>query len=101
LAAQLADEGDALLTFEYHAEQIRRRFARHADVAMHQDGVAGFLHGFLMAGGFFVPDGTMGQQAMFPVLGGALLAGQDLPAGDEDEAGGREMLDELAATAPT
>jgi hypothetical protein len=65
--------------FEYHRGRIESLFASQPDLPLHQDTVAGFVQGFLVTGAYFVPDDSVEQQSMFPVLGGALLLGQDLP----------------------
>jgi hypothetical protein len=100
LAADLADEGDVRLVYEYHAERIRRRFAQYPDLPMHQDSVAAFLHGFIFAGGQYVPENTPEQRSLFPVLGGTLLVGQDLPVADDDRRCARPFLNQLAANTP-
>jgi len=47
--------------------------------------VAGFLQGFIVTGAYFVPEGGVEQESMFPVLGGTLLLGQDLPLDDDPD----------------
>lgn len=65
--------------YEYHRGRIAELFASQPDLPLHQDTVAGFLHGFVLTGEYFVPEGSVEQQSMSPVLGGALLLGQELP----------------------
>ncbi len=62
----------------------------------HQDSVAGFLHGFMMAGAYLVPDGSVEQGSMFPVLGGVLLVGRYLPVGPARTSFGRKFMARLA-----
>ena len=45
---------------------------------------AGLLQGFMVTGAYFVPEPSVEQESMFPVLGGALLLG---PGSDADPAG--------------
>lgn len=78
LQADLAEGSEYRDLFEYHRGRIAALFASQPDLPLHQDTVAGFVHGFLTVGAYFVPDDSVEQQSMFPVLGGALLLGQDL-----------------------
>lgn len=79
LHSQLARGSESRNLFEYHRGRIAAIFATQPDLPLHQDTVAGFLHGFLTVGMHYVPEHTVEQQSMFPVLGGALLLGKDLP----------------------
>lgn len=79
LREQLAEGSESRELFEYHRGRIEALFASQPDLPLHQDTVAGFVQGFLITGAYFVPDHSVEQQSMFPVLGGALLVGQDLP----------------------
>lgn len=79
LREQLAEGSESRELFEYHRGRIEALFASQPDLPLHQDTVAGFVQGFLVTGAYFVPDDSVEQQSMFPVLGGALLLGQDLP----------------------
>ena len=65
--------------FDYHRVRMEALFASQPDLPLHQDTVAGFLQGFLTTAAYFVPDDSVEQESMFPVFGGALLLGQDLP----------------------
>lgn len=78
LQAHLAEGSESRELFDYHRSRIAALFASQPDLPLHQDTVAGFVHGFLTVGAYFVPDDSVEQQSMFPVLGGALLLGQSL-----------------------
>ncbi|MGH3921734.1 MAG: hypothetical protein ACRDTT_02470, partial [Pseudonocardiaceae bacterium] len=84
--------------FEYHSGRIAAIFASQPDLPLHQDTVVGFVHGFLISGAYFVADGSVEQESMFPVLGGALLLGQDLPvvAYPDDVTGGAGFFERAA-----
>ncbi|MGH3912806.1 MAG: hypothetical protein ACRDTC_05260 [Pseudonocardiaceae bacterium] len=79
LQAHLVEGSESRELFEYHRGRIAALFASQPDLPLHQDTVAGFVHGFLTVGAYFVADDSVEQESMFPVLGGALLLGQDLP----------------------
>jgi hypothetical protein len=100
LRADLVEGSEYRELFDYHRGRIAALFASQPDLPLHQDTVAGFLHGFLVTGVHFVPAGSLEQESMFPVLGGALLLGRDLPI-DADLAAataGRGFVERAAAT---
>src|SRR6266496_6861100 len=77
LKDDLADpDGEFRMLYGYHAVRIRSAFDGYPDLPLHQDSVAGFLHGFLLTVGHCASGDTL--QAAFPVLGGALLLGRAL-----------------------
>jgi hypothetical protein len=59
--------------FDHHRDRIAEYFDSQPGLVVDQDICAGFLNGFTTAGAYFVPDGSVHQQAMFPALGGILL----------------------------
>ncbi|MGB6161730.1 MAG: hypothetical protein WCF33_09980 [Pseudonocardiaceae bacterium] len=75
----LAEGSESRQLFEYHRGRIAAVFASQPDLPLHQDTVAGFVQGFLVTCAYFVADDSVEQESLFPVLGGALLLGQDLP----------------------
>ncbi|MGH3929821.1 MAG: hypothetical protein ACRDTF_07575 [Pseudonocardiaceae bacterium] len=77
--AHLVEGSESRQVFEYHRSRIAAIFASQPDLPLHQDTVAGFVQGFVITGAYFVADGSVEQESMGPVLGGALLLGQDLP----------------------
>jgi hypothetical protein len=79
LQAHLVEGSESRQLFEYHRVQIAAIFASQPDLPLHQDTVAGFVQGFLVTASYFVADDSVEQESMFPVLGGALLLGQELP----------------------
>lgn len=79
LREHLAEGSASRELFDYHRERMEALFASQPDLPLHQDTVAGFLQGFMMTAAYFVADGSVEQESMFPVFGGALLFGQDLP----------------------
>jgi hypothetical protein len=98
LKADLSTDSDHRLLYEYHAGRIRSIFGNQEDLPLHQDSVGGFLHGFLVTGAHYVPDDTLEQEAMFPVLGGTLLLARDLPPGPADPTAGHLFVHRLAVT---
>lgn len=98
LHAQLAEGSESRDLSEYHRHRIEALFASQPDLPLHQDTVAGFVHGFLVTGAYFVADDSVEQESMFPVLGGALLVGQDLPIDpDPDSPAGRGFFERAAS----
>lgn len=79
LRTHLVEGSESRQLFEYHRGRIAAIFASQPDLPLHQDTVAGFVQGFLVTCAYFVADGSVEQESMFPVLGGALLLGQALP----------------------
>ena len=79
LQMHLVEGSESLQLFEYHRDRIAAIFASQPDLPLHQDTVAGFVQGFLVTCAYFVADDSVEQESVFPVLGGALLLGQDLP----------------------
>jgi len=79
LQAHLVEDSEFRQLFEYHRDRIAAIFASQPDLPLHQDTVAGFVQGFLVTCAYFVADDSVEQESVFPVLGGALLLGQDLP----------------------
>ncbi len=79
LQTHLVEGSESRQLFEYHRGRIAAIFASQPDLPLHQDTVAGFVQGFMVTGAYFVADDSVEQESMFPVLGGALLLGQDLP----------------------
>jgi len=79
LQEHLAEGSESRDLFEYHRNRIAAIFASQPDLPLHQDTVVGFVNGFMLSGAYFVSDDSVQQESMFPVLGGALLLGQDLP----------------------
>jgi hypothetical protein len=79
LQTHLVEGSESRQLFEYHRGRIAVLFASQPDLPLHQDTMAGFVQGFLVTCAYFVADGSIEQESMFPVLGGALLLGQDLP----------------------
>jgi hypothetical protein len=98
LRADLVEGSEYRELFDYHRGRIEAVFASQPDLPLHQDTVAGFLHGFMFTGAWFVPEGSLQQESMFPVLGGALLAGQDLPIDTGPVTAGRRFIEQAAAT---
>ncbi|MBV8541953.1 MAG: hypothetical protein JO268_15680 [Pseudonocardiales bacterium] len=76
---RLAEDSEIRELADYHRGRIESVFDSQPDLPLHQDTVAGFLQGFVITIAYYVPDGSVEQQSVFPVLGGALLLGQDLP----------------------
>ncbi len=83
LQAHLVEGSEFRWLYEHHRSRIEQIFASQPDLPLHQDTVAGFVHGFLVVSAYFVADDSVEQESMGPVLGGALLLGQDLPIDDE------------------
>ncbi|MGH3869575.1 MAG: hypothetical protein ACRDQ4_26430 [Pseudonocardiaceae bacterium] len=79
LQARLVHGSESREMFEHHRDQIEAIFASQPDLPLHQDTVVGFVNGFLITGAYFVAEDSAEQKLMGPVLGGALLLGQDLP----------------------
>jgi hypothetical protein len=79
LREHLVEGSESRELFDYHRGRMEALFASQPDLPLHQDTVAGFLQGFLTTAAYFVPDDSVEQESMFPVFGGALLLGQDLP----------------------
>ncbi|MGH3799259.1 MAG: hypothetical protein ACRDTD_03830 [Pseudonocardiaceae bacterium] len=79
LQAHLVEGSESRQLFEYHRGRIAAIFASQPDLPLHQDTVAGFLQGFMVTCAYFVAAGSVEQESTFPVLGGVLLLGQDLP----------------------
>lgn len=79
LQAHLVEGTETRWYFDHHRGRIAELFASQPDLPLHQDTVAGFIHGFLITGAYFVADDSVEQQSMGAALGGALLLGQDLP----------------------
>jgi hypothetical protein len=98
LRADLVEGSEYRGLFDYHRGRIEAVFASQPELPLHQDTVAGFLHGFLFTGVAFVPDGSVAQESMFPVLGGVLLAGQDLPIDTGSASAGCGFIEQAAAT---
>ncbi len=96
LQVDLTEGSESRALFEYHRTAILSLFAGQPDLPLHQDSVAGFLHGFMMAGAYLVPDGSVEQGSMFPVLGGVLLLGRYLPVGPARTSFGRKFMARLA-----
>jgi hypothetical protein len=97
LEVDLTEGSESRALFEYHRTAIQSLFATQPDLPLHQDSVAGFLHGFLMAGTYLVPEGSVEQGSMFPVLGGVLLLGRYLPVGPARTNVGRRFMARIAA----
>ncbi|MGH4020632.1 MAG: hypothetical protein ACRDT0_15650 [Pseudonocardiaceae bacterium] len=94
LREHLVEGSESRDLFEYHRGRIAGMFASQPDLPLHQDTVAGFVLGFMVTGTYFVPDGSVEQESMFPVLGGALLLGQDLPLdADPDSTAGHGFVE--------
>jgi hypothetical protein len=93
----LTEGSDSRAFFEYHRTAIRSLFATQPDLPLHQDSVAGFLYGFVTAGVCLVPDGSVEQRSMFPVLGGVFLLGRYLPVGPPTTNVGRRFMDRIGA----
>src|SRR5262249_12737387 len=98
LDADLKSDNERRLLYEYHSARIRSIFTANPDLPLHQDRVGGFLHGFLIPGTHSVPEDTLEQQAMFPVLGGTLLLAHDLPFGPPDLTAGHGFIGQLTGT---
>ena len=98
LQADLVEGSEYRDLFDYHRGRIEAVFASQPTLPLHQDTVAGFLHGFLYTGAAFVPMGSLEQESMFPVLGGVLLAGQDLPIDTGPVSAGLGFIEQAAAT---
>jgi hypothetical protein len=98
LESHLVKGSESRWLFDYHRGRIAELFASQPDLPLHQDTVAGFLHGFVVTGAYFVADDTVEQESMGPVLGGALLLGQDLPidADPADITAGRSFFERAA-----
>jgi hypothetical protein len=97
LHAELAGDSKHQPLYEHHARQIRQLFARQPDLPLHQDSVGGFLYGFLTVRAHYVPQRSLEQQAMFPVLCGTLLLARELPTGDRDRTAGYSFICRLVA----
>ncbi len=83
LQTDLVEGSESRWLFDYHRDRLEKLFASQPDLPLHQDTVAGFVHGFMVTGAYFVADDSIEQESMRPVLGGALLLGQDLPIDDD------------------
>lgn len=75
----VAQDGEIRELADYHRGRIESVFDTQPDLPLHQDTVAGFLQGFVITITYYVTQNSVQQQSVFPVLGGALLLGQDLP----------------------
>lgn len=75
----LANDSETRQLADYHRARIESVFDSQPDLPLHQDTVAGFLQGFMITIAYYVPNDSVEQQSVFPVLGGTLLLGQDLP----------------------
>lgn len=102
LEADLVEGTELRDLFDYHRARIETLFASQPDLPLHQDTVAGFLHGFLVTGAYFVPDRSVQQESMLPVLGGVFLLGRDLPidTSPESATAGRGFIERTAAVLP-
>lgn len=99
LQTDLAEGSESRELFDYHRCRIESVFTSQPDLPLHQDTVAGFLHGFLFTGTSFVPAHSLEQESMFPVLGGVLLLGRELPIDASPAAltAGRGFFERVAA----
>ena len=96
LAPHLVEGSESRQLYEYHRDRIAAIFVSQRDLPLHQDTVVGFVHGFLVSGAYFVADDSIEQESMFPVLGGALLLGQDLPIDVGDVTAGAGFFERAA-----
>ena len=97
LRDHLADDSEHVVLFDYHRHRIAEVFASQPDLPLHQDSAAGFLHGFLTTIAHLIPADGVQQQTTFPILGGTLLLGRDLPVPDAATTAGHAFTDRLAA----
>jgi len=97
-AEYLVEGTESRWLFDYHRGRIEELFASQPDLPLHQDTVAGFLHGVLVTCAYFVADDSMEGEVMGPMLGGTLLLGQDLPidADPADITAGRSFFERAA-----
>jgi len=94
---QLADEEMRQL-LEQHRDRIVGLLTETPGLSLDENTCAGFLHGFMTVAAYFVPDDSVYQQSMFPVLGGTYLAAIDAPPeATPNLAGARRFLADLAA----
>ncbi len=100
LRDHLAPGSDLLILHARHRQRIAGVFASQPDLPLDQDSLAGFLHGFLVAGAHLVPPGGVQQQAMFPVLGATVLLARTLPINPGPATRGRRFIGRLALTLP-
>jgi hypothetical protein len=90
---RLAQDSEIHELAGYHRDRIESIFESQPDLPLHQDTVAGFLQGFVITAGYYVTDGSVAHQSLFPVLGGALLFGQDLPIDTSPVTAGRSFIE--------
>jgi hypothetical protein len=84
----IADQlnGDERFILEHHRDRIAALLRSQPDIVVSEDVCAGFLNGFLSVGAYLVPDGSIEQESMQPVLGGIYLlaeAVEDVPDGGD------------------
>jgi hypothetical protein len=97
LRVDLIEGSESRELFEYHRAEIQSFFAAQPDLPLHQDSVAGFLHGFETAELYLVPPGSVERECMFGVYGGAFLVGRHLPVGPARSSAGHRFMLRMAA----